>query len=108
MPTGSGTVKDKAACPTHQEEHALLKPLPGELAEAAQADEFLQSRQKLGLLRGRQSPWCLDSGLLSPPPSRDSTALNSDHCVYVRLLLASSLLAVRSWLSAISFLPRIL
>lgn len=44
---GSGTVKDKRACPTHQKEHALLKPLPGELAEAAQTDELLQSRQNL-------------------------------------------------------------
>lgn len=43
---------NQLACPTHQEKHALLKPLPGELAEAAQADELLQSRQKLSLLRG--------------------------------------------------------
>lgn len=71
---GSGTVEDKLACPTHQEEHSLLKPLPGELAEAAQADELLQSRQSLSLLRGRESGWRLDSGL-SPHPARDSTAL---------------------------------
>lgn len=42
---GPGTAEDKQACPTHQEEHALLKPLPGELAEATQADELLQSRR---------------------------------------------------------------
>lgn len=30
---------------TYQEEHALLEPLPGELAEASQANEFLQRKQ---------------------------------------------------------------
>ena len=29
---------DSSALTTYQEEHALLKPLPGELAEAAQAE----------------------------------------------------------------------
>lgn len=35
---------DSPALTTYQEEHALLEPLPGELAEAAQADEFLQRK----------------------------------------------------------------
>lgn len=35
---------------TYQEEHALLEPLPGELAEAAQANEFLQRKQTLSWL----------------------------------------------------------
>lgn len=39
----------QTAGPTHQEEHALLEPLPRELAEAAQADELLRSRQGLSL-----------------------------------------------------------
>ena len=48
----------QTALTTYQEEHALLEPLPGELAEAAQADEFLQrkhTRELAGSLRRRVS-----------------------------------------------------
>ena len=46
---------DSSALTTYQEEHALLKPLPGELAEAAQADDFLQRKHTHKLARSLQT-----------------------------------------------------
>lgn len=46
---------DSSALTTYQEEHALLKSLPGELAEAAQADEFLQRKHTHKLARSLQT-----------------------------------------------------
>lgn len=47
-PTGH-TSQDRPTAPgTHQEKHALLEPLAGELAEAAQADELLRRKETGG------------------------------------------------------------
>lgn len=52
---------DNPALTTYQEEHALLEPLPGELAEAAQADEFLRRRHTHALARSLQTRVRADS-----------------------------------------------
>lgn len=52
---------ERTALTTYQEEHALLEPLPGELAEAAQADEFLRRKHTHELARSLQSRVSADS-----------------------------------------------
>lgn len=52
---------DSPALTTYQEEHALLEPLPGELAEAAQADEFLQRKHTYELAQSLQTRVHADS-----------------------------------------------
>lgn len=37
----------QTALTTYQEKHALLEPLPGQLAEASQANELLRRKQTL-------------------------------------------------------------
>lgn len=49
-PRGSpAAVQTPSRGDTHQEEHARLEPLAGELAEAAQANELLRTKRTPGL-----------------------------------------------------------